>query len=323
MKKRKNKRILTAAVLSAAVLTGCAARIPAEDTVILPNELYSIEDEAVALADSPAAVPTSVSAEAAGELVKKNSYAEIDYSGAESGYVMVRYLAATEQRLKVQLSGPTTKYTYNLTPETWETFPVSDGSGEYRISIFRNVEGNKYAAVLSLTVKIELESEFAPFLHSNQYVDYDAAPETVAMAEELLADTDKTVEKVALIYDYVISNLSYDKEQAATVKSGYLPVLDEVLEKKSGICFDYAALMTGMLRSNGIPCKLVVGYAGTAYHAWISVWTEESGWIDGAIFFDGESWQRMDPTFASSAGASEEIMRYIGDGANYSAKYFY
>ena len=34
--------------------------------------------------------------------------------------------------------------------------------------------------------------------------------------------------------------------------------------------------MTGMLRSQGIPSKLVVGYAGTAYHAWISVWTEET-----------------------------------------------
>ena len=28
------------------------------------------------------------------------------------------------------------------------------------------------------------------------------------------------------------------------------------MEIKKGICFDYAALMTGMLRSQGIPCKL-------------------------------------------------------------------
>ncbi|WP_365328385.1 transglutaminase domain-containing protein [uncultured Oscillibacter sp.] len=31
-----------------------------------------------------------------------------------------------------------------------------------------------------------------------------------------------------------------------------------------------------MLRSLGVPCKLVVGYAATskpAYHTWISVWT--------------------------------------------------
>ena len=125
------------------------------------------------------------------------------------------------------------------------------------------------------------------------------------------------------MYNYVVTNLTYDKQLAATVQSGYLPVLDTVLANKTGICFDYAALMTGMLRSQNVPCKLVVGYAGSAYHAWISVWSDTTGWVDGAIYFDGTSWQRMDPTFASSGKQSQSIMAYIGDGKNYSAKYFY
>ena len=56
----------------------------------------------------------------------------------------------------------------------------------------------------------------------------------------------------------------------------------------------------------------MVGYAGKAYHAWISVWTEESGWVDGVIHFDGVTWKRMDPTFASYENQSEAIMKYIG-----------
>ena len=168
-----------------------------------------------------------------------------------------------------------------------------------------------------------LENEFAPFLHSNQYVDFDAAPKTVAKAAELIGSVRDPLEKVALVYHYVVDGMTYDRELAATVKSGYVPVLDQVLEKKSGICFDYAALMTGMLRSQGVPCKLVVGYAGQTYHAWISIWSETAGWIDGVVYFDGISWQRMDPTFASSAHGDPSILAYIGDGANYSAKYFY
>ena len=31
----------------------------------------------------------------------------------------------------------------------------------------------------------------------------------------------------------------------------------------------------------------------------------------------------MDPTFASTGNKSEDIMKYIGDGANYTAKYLY
>ena len=99
--------------------------------------------------------------------------------------------------------------------------------------------------------------------------------------------------------------------------------LFDLLKKKKGICFDYAALMTGMLRSQGVPCKLVVGYAGTAYHAWISVWVDGKGWIDNVIYFDGTQWKRMDPTFASGGNKSKSIMKYIGDGKNYTAKYFY
>ena len=91
---------------------------------------------------------------------------------------------------------------------------------------------------------------------------------------------------------------------------------------KTGICFDYASLMTALLRTQKIPTKLVVGYSGTAYHAWISVWTEEEGWIDGVIFFDGSVWHRMDPTFASSGAGDPEIQEFILNG-NYTVKYLY
>ena len=80
--------------------------------------------------------------------------------------------------------------------------------------------------------------------------------------------------------------------------------------------------MTAMLRSQNVPCKLVVGYAGANYHSWISVWTEENGWIDGAIFFDGHTWKRMDPTFASSGEGDPEIMDFIENG-EYRALYLY
>jgi transglutaminase-like putative cysteine protease len=236
---------------------------------------------------------------------------------------MVRYDQTSEQKLKAQVKGPSTTYTYTLTPQVWAAFPLSDGNGDYQVTVYINVSGNSYAAVLSLSIDVTLADEFAPFLRSNQYVNFDEAPEAVALAAQLTADKEDTLDKVNAVYDYVVENIEYDNELAATVKSGYLPVLDTVLEKKAGICFDYASLMTGMLRSQGIPCKLVVGYAGDLYHAWISVWTEDSGWVDNVIFFDGASWTRMDPTFASSGNGDDSIMEFIGNSSNYTAKYFY
>ena len=282
-----------------------------------PLDVY-LEDAPV-----PMVAPEILMPEASGVAVEKNDKAEIDYSNITDGYVMARFTAATEKRLKVQVAGPTTTYNYDLPAGNWVTYPLSDGNGSYKVMVLENTTGSKYAVVASVSFQVTLKDEFAPFLRPNQYVDYAAAPNTVAKAAELTQGVTDPLAKVEKVYSFVVKSLTYDKEKAQTVKSGYLPVLDTVLAEKKGICFDYAALMAGMLRSQGIPCKLVVGYAGTAYHAWISVWTEASGWVEGAIYFDGTTWQRMDPTFASSGKGSESIMKYIGDGRNYTVKYLY
>ncbi len=283
----------------------------------------ALKNEAVVLPNSGAAIPNISSPVASGIQVKSNSEAAIDYSNTKDGYVMVKYTATTSQRLKAQVKGPKTTYTYNLTPQTWAAFPLSDENGTYQITVYKNVTGTKYAAVLSLTITVSLEDEFSPFLRSNQYVNFDAAPNTVATAASLAGGSADPLEKVAAIYNFVVYGMTYDTELAATVTSGYLPDLDSVLGKMSGICFDYAALMTGMLRSQGVPTKLIIGYAGEAYHAWINVWSKNTGWMEGVIYFDGVHWQRLDPTFASAGVNDPDIQKYIGNGANYSAKYIY
>lgn len=270
----------------------------------------------------PTQPPFSATAVATGERVKSNDRARIDYSNTAQGYVMALYTAPTSTRLKAQLKGPETTYTFHLTPGSWAAFPLTQGDGSYKLSIYENVSGSRYALVLSHSFTAQLADPFAPFLHANQYVNYDAAPKTVAAAWELCQGATE-LEKVERVYRYVVEGMVYDYELAKTVASGYVPELDRVLEAKKGICFDYAALMTGMLRSQGMPCKLVVGYAGEVYHAWISVWTEDTGWIEGVVFFDGQVWHQMDPTFASSGKGDPKILEFISNEDNYTARYIY
>ena len=78
-----------------------------------------------------------------------------------------------------------------------------------------------------------------------------------------------------------------------------------------------------MLRSQQIPTRLEVGYAGTAYHAWISVHITDIGWLNGIIEFDGTSWKMVDPTLGASNKGDKEIKRFIGDGSHYTTKYVY
>ena len=326
----KKKSLISLVLAGCCLLSGCSSAAlvdPQEDLseayidqVVL--EAVDLEEELLPLSGAPAA-STMLLPVASGKAVQSGKGAEIDYSNVKDGYVMVRFAAANSKRLRVVVQGPATKYTYELPTGQWVTYPLSDGNGSYKITAYQNTTGSKYAQLTSVSFQVTLSDEFAPFLRPNQYVNYEGATNSIALAAQLTANISKPLDKVAAVYNYVVKNLTYDKAKAASVQSGYLPDLDSVLAAKKGICFDYAALMTGMLRSQGVPCKLVVGWAGTAYHAWVSVWTAETGWVDGAIYFDGTTWNRMDPTFASSGNSSANIMQYIGNGSNYTTKYLY
>jgi transglutaminase-like putative cysteine protease len=69
--------------------------------------------------------------------------------------------------------------------------------------------------------------------------------------------------------------------------------LAEVLEKRHGVCQDFAHLMIGCLRTLGLPARYVSGYLLTvpppgkqrlvgadASHAWVSVHCPQYGWVD-------------------------------------------
>lgn len=296
------------------------------EAYISEGEVIEIsENELVPLDAAAAAVSTTLMPEASGKVTKGNSKVTIDASNTADGYVMIKYLVKSSKRLKVIVKNPAgTNYTYNLNKiGQWETFPLSGGNGNYSVAVYQNTSGNKYSTVYSTTLSVKLADEFAPYLLPNQYVDYSKASKTVAKAKELTKGKTTDLQKIQAVYTWVVKNVKYDKQEAATVKSGYLPVVDEVLETKKGICFDYAALMTAMLRSQGIPCQLVVGYSGKSYHAWINTYTAENGWMNSVIYFDGQSWKLMDPTYASTGNQGQAIMKYINNTANYQAKYLY
>ena len=78
--------------------------------------------------------------------------------------------------------------------------------------------------------------------------------------------------------------------------------------------------MTAMLRSQRIPTRLEVGYMGDVYHAWISIYTKETGWVNGIIKFDRKNWELMDPTFAST---SKSPKNFTSENSKYTTKYVY
>ena len=248
----------------------------------------------------------------------------IDASNTADGYVMIRY-TGTAPKIQVQIHNPDgSEYDYPLEIGDYHTLPLTGGDGTYQIDVLENVTADMYSVGLSQNIKVSLTDEFRPYLFPNQYVNYRPESEAVAKGVELSDDSTDDISFITNVYNWVIDNISYDTALAENVTVNYIPDVDATYESKTGICFDYASLMSAMLRSQDIPTKLVVGYSGTAYHAWISVYLEGSGWVDDIIEFNGSDWSLMDPTLAANNANNDSAVKdYVGDGSNYTAKYTY
>lgn len=257
-----------------------------------------------------------------GTVTYGNDAVTLDASHTDDGYVMIFWQGSAD-KCKIQITLPDqTIYTYTLAAGAGSAFPLTGGDGSYHIEILEHAYDNFYALTFSQDLEVTLKDEFRPFLFPNQFAWYTADSEAVALGGQLSDASADDLDYVQNVYTYVTGHIAYDTDLAASAPSDYVPDADRTLDTGKGICFDYAALMTAMLRSQGIPTRLDVGYSGTAYHAWISVYLEESGWVSGIMEFDGRSWTLMDPTLAAS-NSSQEVAAYIGDGSHYTVKYLY
>lgn len=236
-----------------------------------------------------------------------NETVTFDLSHTTDGYIMVKYVGSNP-KVKVRITNPqeTDPYYYDVYPE-YNIYPLTGGNGSYTFSAFESLGGKKYSQLYSQQVEITIKDEFTTYLYPNQFVNFNKNTKAITKGQELAKGCATDLEVVSKIYEYVIGNVTYDDDKAEQVKNGemtgYLPVVDQILETKKGICFDYSALLATMLRTQNIPTKMMIGYAKldnkNIYHAWISVYIKEVGWIDNIIQFDGKNWSLMDPTTAS------------------------
>ncbi len=244
----------------------------------------------------------------------------IDLSGLSKGYVAAA--ANSDSRMKFRVEMGEQIYNYDLPSDgTPAIYPLQCGDGTYVFRALKNTAGQKYAELYSTEASVQLEDEFQPFLRPSQYVDYNEDSQCVKLAGELASRQPDELGVVESVFDYICANVSYDKEKAVTVKKGYLPRPDDTLSTGKGICFDYASLAAAMLRSQGIPTKMVLGNVqpGGLYHAWNMFYTKESGWVTVEYEVESNSWSRLDMTFAANGADSQ----FIGDGTNYTDLYFY
>ncbi len=234
-----------------------------------------------------------------------------DYS--KDGVVGVLYNRPTDKRIMLLVEKDGTRYTYNIYQgQELEKFPLQMGNGEYVVRLMENVEGTKFRELMKNTIKVEIKDEKAVFLNSIQEIKWDDSMKAIEKAKELTAGKKTNEEKIAAIYDYITANIKYDYAKISNLTSEYLPEMDSILEGGRGICYDYASLFAAMLRSVGVPTKLVKGRSSNVkeYHAW------------NEVFVDGK-WKIVDTTLdAASVQQDRSVEMYKSEKAYTGDKVF-
>ena len=216
--------------------------------------------------------------ESTGEVVYTDGKLVVDASHQEQGYVMCRTSEPTSHRMRVRMTfsgGGQLDYELN-TDGSYVVYPLQLGSGTYDFTLYENVKGTKYSVEGKITLMVQLASENAAFLAPNQYVDYVRDTNAVLKSDELATQGD-IFDKVC---EFITSEFSYDFVRAKTISPGALPEIDGCFDNRAGVCQDLSAVMVCMLRVQGIPAKLMIGYADQYYHAWVVA-------VDGKeVFYD-------------------------------------
>ena len=230
---------------------------------------------------------------APGAKVQKDGKLIVDSSNSADGYIMAKVSAKDKKRMKLRITMGGSALNYDLNSDgEFEVFPLQFGKVNYTVTLYRNVEGKKYKEAGQVTVSPKnMEDELRCFLYPNQYVNYTEETECVKVASDLCKDMTSQSEIFLTVCKYVVSHLSYDYIKAVTVKPGMLPNIDECWEKGMGICQDLSAVTCAMLRSQGVPARLIIGTLGSGTpHAWVlAVVDGEDRFFDPTAELDASS----------------------------------
>lgn len=225
----------------------------------------------------------------------------IDTNNANNGSFKAKYL--NNNKLKIMVIKDGNNDTYDLKGDnSYQSYPLQHGDGVYKISIMENIGGKEYKYILTKEVEVKTVNPNAKYLTSVQMVNWNNSMAATKKAKSLTSGLNDE-QKVGKIYNFVVNNIQYNTS-ITKLPSGYVPNINTIYNNKKGICYDFASIFAGMLRSVGVPTKLIKGQSTNVegYHAWNEVYV-------------GGSWKIVDTSYDSQLkAAGHKVSRYKSGG---------
>ena len=137
-------------------------------------------------------------------------------------------------------------------------------------------------------------------------------PEVSRLAQQVTRGAPTPLAKAAAIERFLRLNYGYDLDNASAFTRD--PLYDFLFVRRSGHCEYFATAQAVMMRSVGIPCRLVNGFRQGEFNSWSDHFvvrqSDAHSWVEG--FFADVGWLEFDPTPPDTRGPPFLLVRLGG-----------
>ena len=163
---------------------------------------------------------------------------------------------------------------------------------------------NRYEGVSQLPDVDSDELRLSPNVAPADMDRYAAAPplddRIPQLAREITANAPSNYEKAIAVEHYLSTRFGYTLELPRTLAPD--PLANFLFERKHGHCEYFASSMAVMLRTLGIPSRMVTGFHGGEFNdltgQYVIRASDAHSWVEA--YFPGSGWISFDPTPAGS-----------------------
>lgn len=148
---------------------------------------------------------------------------------------------------------------------------------------------------------------------SGQYLQmHKPSPRVGTLAQQVTAQARTPYERIVAVEGHLRSAYRYSLDIGTTMPVN--PVEEFLFVRKTGYCEHYATAMVMMLRTLGIPARLVTGFLPGEWNGFGHYYTirqrDAHAWVE--VYFPRSGWVTFDPTPSVPAAASNQLWAGAG-----------
>lgn len=170
--------------------------------------------------------------------------------------------------------------------------------------------------------------DFKGYLNPEPYIEPNNAmiKET---AQQLVENESNPYIKAKILFEFVITKMKYNLDSPIR-NTGSVNAMEDIMkaeinQQQGGVCYDYATLYAALLRSQGIPARVISGFKISSndledlenynqidiiynLHSWVEFYLEPYGWVFA------------DPTVDFTSNGNDIFQNFIGTNNLYIKK---